>query len=81
MGMTPTFEGMREMTDGELLEVYNQQAKNTSIGLAFLRDEIQRREQNRQTRTMVTLTWSIAVMTLVVTVATLINVWLVVQAT
>lgn len=81
MGMTPTFEGMREITDGELLEVYNQQAKNTSIGLAFLRDEIQRREQNRQTRTMVTLTWSIAVMTLVVTVATLINVWLVVQAT
>lgn len=70
---------LRAMSDAELAELYDRTAHGTVIGLNFISSEIARREDARRTRTMLRLTWVIAFMTFVVTVATIVNVWILVK--
>ena len=48
-------------------------AENTVAGVNYYLDEIARRENKRQQETMIRLTWAIAGMTLVVTIATIVK--------
>lgn len=68
---------LQEMPDEELVQHYDHAAGLTVLGLGFFREELSRRATERQTRTMLRLTWVLVVMTGVVTAATLLNVWLV----
>lgn len=72
--IAPTLAELRAMPDEELIRHYDRTATSTGLSLNFLAAEITRREQSRQTRTIVRLTWAIAAMTLMVTVATIVNV-------
>lgn len=72
--MAPTLKALRQMTDEELVAQYDEFAERTGVGLNFYLEELRRREQAAATSTMVGLTWAIFGLTLVVTVATIVNV-------
>ena len=72
MPIIDSFKKLRELTDDELVELYDDTAKHTDFGLAFLRDELQHRENERQYDQMLAasnqmrfLTWFMAGLTLV----------------
>ena len=73
-GMAQSLSGLRSLTDDELVKKHDDQAKTTVVGIQYYLDELNRRYQERQTKSMLRFTKHIAVMTLVVTLATLINV-------
>lgn len=62
--MAPRIEDLEAMTDEELRATYNEVAATTQIGLDWFRGELQRRSVDRQTRSLVRLTWAIALLTL-----------------
>ena len=62
--MAESYEQLRALSDDEIRERYNESAKHTSLGVVFYREELHRREIDRQTRTLVRLTWCIALLTL-----------------
>lgn len=65
---------LRQMSDDEVVGLYDRQAQNTSVGLNHYRDELLRRDQEKQTEIMLTYTRQIRWMTVVVTISTVINV-------
>lgn len=79
VGIAPTMAELRKMPDEELVQHYDKAAGSTVLGLNFFREELSRRVTERQTRMMLRLTWVLAVMTGIVTAATLLNVWLVLR--
>lgn len=70
----PSYRELRGMSETELVELYDRKRQNVSIGLNFVRQELALRQQERQSRTIVRLTWIIAALTLVVTITTVVNV-------
>ncbi len=79
--MDLTYRELRELSDDEVVDMYDAEAERVGISLNFLGGELLRREQARQAAAMenqaaamARLTWWIFVMTVVVTVATVINV-------
>ena len=77
--MDLTYRELRELSDDEVVDMYDAESERVVISLNLLRDELLRREQARQAATIVKLTWRIFVMTVVVTVATVVNVVIAVQ--
>ena len=73
-GMALTLSDLRNLTDDELVERHDIQAKSTVVGIQYYLDELNRRNQERQTESMLRFTKWITVMTVVITVATLANV-------
>jgi hypothetical protein len=69
----PTLQQLREMTDEEIIRLHDSHTHNTVIGLQFIHDEINRRNQDKQTVQMVRLTKQITVMTVIMTIATIAN--------
>ena len=67
---------LRNLTDDELVEKHDHQAKSTVVGTQYFIDELNRRYQVRQTDAMLRLTKWITAMTVVITFATLANVGL-----
>lgn len=76
MGHPPTLRQLRELSDDELIDRFDESAQRTSVGVVFYREELRAREAARQTETITRLTWWIAGMTLVVTVATIVNLYI-----
>ena len=70
-----TYQQLRNLSDDEVVALYDEEAKHVGLSLNFLRDELLRREQANQTATMLKLTRWITVMTVVVTLATIVNVY------
>ena len=65
---------LRDMSDDELIEAHDRLAQSTqSIGVNYYLEELARRHSARQQATMLRLTWAIVALTLVVTLATLLN--------
>jgi len=62
------------LTDDQAIEHFDRVAKHTTDSLSFWRDELFRRAEAAQTRSMLRLTWYIAGMTVVMTAATVVNV-------
>jgi hypothetical protein len=71
--MTRSIRELRDASDDELIRNHDMLARNTSVGVNYYLDELARRESARQQATMIRLTWAIAAMTLVVTIATIVN--------
>jgi hypothetical protein len=73
--MQMPFDKLRALSDDEIVEIYDKEAEHVgSYSLNFWRNELFRREQEKATRTMGTLTKWIMIMTCVMTVATIVNV-------
>jgi signal transduction histidine kinase len=77
----PSFKQLGDLSDEELKARYDSETQHTAAGLGFYLDELRRRETAAQnarieemTRTMVTYTMVIVVLTTVVTIATIVNV-------
>ena len=66
-GMAKKWAELQKMTDSEIRAAYDTETENTVAGIAYWRDEIQRREQRQDTATMRNLTWVIFFLTLVIT--------------
>ena len=75
-GMALSLSDLQKLTDDELVERHDAQAKTTVVGTQYFLDELNRRHQERQTKAMLRFTKWMAGMTVVITVATLGNVGL-----
>jgi len=72
--MALSYADVRALDDVAAAEHYDKVAEHTADSLNFWRDEMFRREQARQTGEMLALTRQVRWLTVVVTVATLLNV-------
>lgn len=75
--MAWSLEELRQMPDSELTAQHDKLAVNTQVGVNYFLAELARRDQDRQTATMVRLTWAIAAMTAIILLATIANIGLV----
>lgn len=73
--MAHSIEELKKLSDDELIRKHDEEAKNTVVGTRYYVDEIRYREQARLTSVMLRLTVAIFVLTGIVTVATLYNVF------
>ena len=72
--MAHSLAELRALSDDEVISRYDGQARTTGVGLDHWLNEMDRRYQERHTDSMYRFTKWITLMTIVVTVATLINV-------
>ena len=72
--MAPTIEQLRGKTTDQLIREHDAAATHTVVGISYYLEEIARREQAEQTHTMLQYTKQVRTMTVIVTVATIINV-------
>lgn len=70
----PKIKNLDKMSDQELIEAYNSKATSTVVGTGFYLEEIRLRRQDKRNEKIENLTVRIYWLTLIVTVATLINV-------
>ena len=61
--MAPTIEQLEQMSDAEVRARYNEKAETVGEGLEWYREELRRREANRQAQTLERLTWAITGLT------------------
>ena len=73
MGMSETVAKLREISDDELVRLHDAHAKNTVVGTAHYLAELGRRDQQRATDAMLRYTRQMTRMTVVITIATIIN--------
>lgn len=72
--MSLTLEELRSIPTADLIQRHDKEAKNTSVGVRYYLEELARRDQAASTTTMVRLTRWIAGMTVVMALATIVNV-------
>ena len=75
MGMAHSMEELKKLSDAELIRRHDEEARHTVVGTQYYVDEVRYREQARLTGVMLRLTVAIFVLTGIVTVATLHNVF------
>jgi hypothetical protein len=78
---TPSIAQLRQATETDLITAHDSLAKDTVSGVKYYLDELARREQNRQAETMLGYTGAMlkytrlmALLTGIVTVATIVSV-------
>ena len=72
-GRALSLPDLRNLTDDELVERHDSQAETTVVGIQYFVDELNRRYQDRQTKGMLGLTKWITGMTVVISIATVVN--------
>ena len=72
--MAETYQELQKLSDEELIKECDDRAKQTDFQPDFYLDELNRRRQDRLTKQIKNMTAFIAVLTGVVTLATLVNV-------
>jgi hypothetical protein len=78
--MAETLAGLRSLSDEDIIARHDRAAEHTSVGVVYYLAELGRRDQNRQTEAMLAYTRSIKTLTLIVTIATIVNVLVAVAA-
>ena len=73
-GNALSLSALQNLSDEEVVRRHDEQAKTTFVGIDYFLSELNRRYQKRQADSMRRFTMLIAIMTLVVTTATIINV-------
>ncbi len=74
--MSEDFNNLRAMSMDELIFKYDQLAKHTQVGTNHYYDEINRRYNEQSAKVIVKLTKWITIMTFVMTIATIINIFI-----
>lgn len=72
--MSMPYHELREVSDEELIELYDEKAKHTVVGIDYYANEIERRQTEKSNKTMVECTKAITIMTGVMLLATIANV-------
>ena len=72
--MAESVHDLRALCDDELIRRYDNLARNTSVGTQHYLDELNRRDQVRQTEAMLGLTKRIIWLTVVITIAAILSV-------
>lgn len=72
--MSQSIEQLRKLTDDEVIALHDAIAVHTQVGVQFYLDEINRREQNKQTDLMVKYTKLMLWLTIFVAALTVVNV-------
>ncbi len=73
--MSRSYKELQKVTDEELIREYDEHAKHTVVGISYYADELSRREIEKSNRIMVNCTIAITVMTAVMLLATIVNVF------
>lgn len=71
--MAYTIAELRALSEADLVREHDRIAQTTVLGLNYFRDELNRREQDKQTRIMVRLTWVITWLTALILVLTVLS--------
>lgn len=74
MPIIPSYAKLRSLPEEELVRLYDSAAPHTELGVGYLRDEIARREAERQTGEISKMTRQMRNMTFWITVLTAVNV-------
>lgn len=74
--MSRSYKELQKVSDEELIKEYDEQAKYTAVGINYYADELSRREIEKSNRIMVNCTIAITVMTAVMLIATIVNVFI-----
>ncbi|MEC4183307.1 hypothetical protein VJ918_00615 [Adlercreutzia sp. R21] len=76
MGMSLTYRELRKISDEELIDQHDKEAKYTVVGTSYYLEELARRDSQRVNDSMLRCTKWITVMTAVMLLATVVNVFL-----
>ena len=71
--MSETLECLRSMTETDLIKKHDQQASHTQVGVNLYLQELERRDNEKIAKSMLSYTKWITLMTLVVLLATIAN--------
>ena len=71
--MAQTLAELRALSDDDLVREHDRLAKGTQVGTNHYLQELARREQHRQTEKMLRFTKWVGIKTVVITIATVIN--------
>lgn len=74
MGMARSLADLRALSEDELIAQHDEQAKNTVVGIQYYLDELRYREQSRIAANVEKFTRCILWLTVVVVIATVVNV-------
>ena len=74
MSIVKKYAKLRGMSDDELIQEHDEVAKGSMVGVNYYLDELARREQDRATNAMLKYTRWITIMTIIMTIATIVNV-------
>ena len=74
MGMARSLADLRALSEDELISQHDEQAKNTVVGIQYYLDELRYREQSRVAANVENFTRCILWLTVVVVIATVVNV-------
>jgi len=72
--MAEDLKTLRDLPDDILIRKHDEIAKVTVVGTNHYLAEIARRDQDKQTKAMLKYTWWITVMTVIMTIATIVNI-------
>lgn len=73
--MSESLRELRLLSDDELIKRHDEHAQHTQVGINHYLAELSRRDLDRQTQAMLRYTWWITIMTGVMLLLTLINVF------
>lgn len=76
--MAYSLKKLRELSDDDLITEHDEVSQQTVMGMSYYLDELKRREQTRQTTTMLSYTRRMLWLTVFVAILTTINVGIVV---
>lgn len=69
-----SYAKLRALTLEQLVELYDSRAQHADVGIAFVREEISRRETERQTAAITQMTKTMRDLTWIITALTAVNV-------
>ena len=72
--MSYSYKQLHELSDDEIIKIYDKQAANTCVGINYYADELNRRILEKSNKAMVRCTIAITIMTAVMLLATIANV-------
>ena len=72
--MSMPYRKLREVSDEELIKLYDEHAKHTVVGIDYYANELERRQTEKSNEIMVKCTRAITIMTAVMMIATIVNV-------
>ena len=72
--LAPDLKKLKSMSDEEVVSTYNRLSKSTQVGTNFFMEEIRYREASKLNTQIVSMTRWITVLTVVITIATIVNV-------
>ena len=75
MSKAKKLKELREMSKDELIKEHDEQAVMTQVGVDYYLNELFRREQQEHNKTIRNCTIAIAIMTLIITISTIVNIF------